>query len=100
MADTGLTPLDAAVTPKSPIFPNKLLILGGAIALGLGVGVLVALLAELFGRRVRGYEDLASAIDAPLLAIIAGPAKRRRRRLPRLAWPRPRLQGRRTLVRT
>ncbi len=74
-AETGITPLADAVTPKEPAFPNYLLIVPGSIALGFGVGVLVALLMELFGRRVRGVEDLSSAVDAPLLAVIAAPAR-------------------------
>jgi succinoglycan biosynthesis transport protein ExoP len=80
VADTGLTPLDAAVTPKSPKFPNKLLILPGSIALGLLMGVLVALIAEMLGRRVRGVEDLEAAIDAPVLAVITAPIDSKGRR--------------------
>jgi polysaccharide biosynthesis transport protein len=71
----GITPLGAAVTPKAPSFPNKPLILGGSLALGLGVGVLVALLCELFARRVRGAEDLESTTALPVLAVIAAPSK-------------------------
>ena len=86
IADTGLAPLGSAVTPQSPAFPNKLLIVPGSLALGLPMGVLVALLAELFNRRVRGIEDLRDLADAPLLAVVAGRAKtsriRQRRRQP------------------
>ena len=49
----------------------------GAFGFGLGFGVLVSLLIELFGRRVRGAEDVTAIIDAPLLAVIAGPRKPR-----------------------
>jgi polysaccharide biosynthesis transport protein len=92
-ADTGLVPLGPAVTPKDPTFPNMLLIIPGSLALGLGVGVLVALLAELFGRRVRGMEDLQFGIGAPLLGVISAPAKskpgiwRRASWLIRPKWP-------------
>ncbi|MHB8529301.1 MAG: hypothetical protein ACYC8V_07300, partial [Caulobacteraceae bacterium] len=72
-SDTGLTPLGSAVTPATPTFPNWLLIIPGALGLGIAVGVLVALLTELFGRKVRGPEDLQSTFDAPLLAVIAAP---------------------------
>jgi polysaccharide biosynthesis transport protein len=75
VADTGLTPLGNAATPRSPSFPNRMLIIPGAFVLGLGVGLLVALLMELFNRRVRGVEDLRSVGDTPLLAVIAGPRK-------------------------
>jgi hypothetical protein len=37
--------------------------------------VLVAILAEMIKRRVRGVEDLESTIDAPVLALITGPGK-------------------------
>jgi hypothetical protein len=87
IGDSGLTPLGAAVTPKAREFPNYLLIVPGSLVLGLGVGVLVALLMELFARRVRGVEDLRSAVDLPLLAVVAAPARAKRkgvlRRLPR-----------------
>lgn len=81
VADTGLTPLGSAVTPQRPVFPNKPLIVVGSIGLGAALGVLVALLMELFARRVRGLEDL-QAMDVPLLAVIGGPPAERRLRLP------------------
>jgi uncharacterized protein involved in exopolysaccharide biosynthesis len=74
-ADTGLHPLGAAVTPQSPKFPNTAMIYPGSVVLGGVLGVLVALLAEFLGRRVRGVADLQSAIDAPVLAVIGAPAK-------------------------
>jgi uncharacterized protein involved in exopolysaccharide biosynthesis len=72
IADPGIASLGDAVTPQKPSFPNKPLILGGAIGLGLALGILLSLLLELFGRRVRSVEDLQSAVDVPLLAIIEG----------------------------
>jgi uncharacterized protein involved in exopolysaccharide biosynthesis len=87
----NLTPLGTATVPPSPSFPNIPLIIAGAIVLGLGVGAGVALLAELFARRVRAAEDLEGAIDAPMLAVISGPARAPRslpRRLRRqVNWP-------------
>jgi uncharacterized protein involved in exopolysaccharide biosynthesis len=82
VADAGISTLAEAVMPQAPKFPNKPLILGGALGLGFGLGILLSILLELFGRRVRSVEDLQSAIDAPLLAIIEGPrAERTRARL-------------------
>lgn len=75
IGDTGLTVLGSAVTPQQPTFPNIPLIFGGAIVLGLGTGVFIGLLVELFARRVRGAEDL-KGLQAPVLAIVpkfAGP---------------------------
>lgn len=68
--DAGLTPLGPATASGRPVFPNKPLIVGGSLALGLAVGVLSALLAEMLARRVRSAEDLQAAIEAPVLAVI------------------------------
>jgi uncharacterized protein involved in exopolysaccharide biosynthesis len=94
LADSGVTPLGVAVTPKAPLFPNYLLIIPGSLVLGAAIGVLVALLMELFGRRVRGVEDLATGVDLPLLAVVAAApnprsshAFQRRWRPPSLPWP-------------
>ena len=67
---SSLTPLGVATTGTKPAFPNKPLIVGGGIVLGLAMGFLLALLAELLQRRVRGVEDLATSIEVPVLAII------------------------------
>lgn len=89
IADTGIAVLGEAVTPQSPSFPKKPLILGGALGLGFGLGILLSLLMELFGRRVRSVEDLQSSIDAPLLAIIdRPPGGPRRVRLPNISTKR------------
>ena len=77
VVDTGVTTLAEAVMPQAPSFPNKPLILGGSIGLGFALGILISLLLELFGRRVRTVDDLQAAIDAPLLAVINGPAQPR-----------------------
>lgn len=70
IADSGISSLGDAATPQSPKFPNKPLILGGALALGFGLGVLISLLLELFGRRVRSPEDVQQSLGVPLLAVI------------------------------
>jgi uncharacterized protein involved in exopolysaccharide biosynthesis len=70
VTDAGLTPLGNASVPQSPTFPNKLLILGGSFGLGLFLGVLMALLIEFLNRRIRGAEDLQSALDVPLLTVL------------------------------
>jgi uncharacterized protein involved in exopolysaccharide biosynthesis len=71
VAQTGITVLGAAATPQKPSFPNMPLIIFGSGVLGLAIGVLSALLAELLHRRVRGLEDLQSLANAPLLGAIA-----------------------------
>ena len=74
VVDTGLTILGPASTPKSPSFPNMMLILPGSVALGMAVGILVSLLVELLGRRVRGIEDAESVRDVHVIAVIPAPA--------------------------
>jgi succinoglycan biosynthesis transport protein ExoP len=97
VADTGITSLGDAITPQSPKWPNKPLVIGGAFGLGLALGLMLSILVELFGRRVRGPEDLASSLDVPMLAFVAtrstGQSRAGRGRLA-LNWP-----GRRRVAR-
>jgi uncharacterized protein involved in exopolysaccharide biosynthesis len=69
--DSGLTLLGSATTPTQPTFPNWPLLIFGSAALGLVMGVLVALLAELTARRVRGVEDMRFA-NVPVLGTMSG----------------------------
>ena len=70
VTDAGLTALGNATVPAAPTFPNKPLIFGGCLGLGLVLGSLIALLIELLNRRVRGPEDVIDALGVPLLAIL------------------------------
>jgi succinoglycan biosynthesis transport protein ExoP len=70
VVDAGLTPLGTAFVPQSPSFPNRPLIIGGSLGVGLIFGILVALLVELLDRRVRSAEDLTSALGLPVLAVL------------------------------
>jgi polysaccharide biosynthesis transport protein len=70
IVDAGLSALGSASAPQSPSFPNKPLILGGSFGLGLGFGILMALLIELLDRRVRGPKDLSAALNLPVLAVL------------------------------
>lgn len=93
VADTGITPLGAAITPAKPSFPNVPLIVAGSLGLGLAMGLLMALLVEFMGRRIRGPEDLQALEEAPLLAVVSAPASRvslgwgSKKMLGRLGWP-------------
>ena len=95
VTDANITPLGPPSTPKAPTFPNYMLIIPGAIVLGGGLGVMVALLMELLARRVRGADDLAGLKDIPVVGVIGAPRKqnRRRSRWPRLWQPRSRRGG-------
>jgi succinoglycan biosynthesis transport protein ExoP len=76
--DIGITPLGGAVTPQAPSFPNKILVLPGATAAGLAIGLITALLLEILGRRVRRPEDLQHIDGLPLIAVVAASNKIRR----------------------
>jgi len=71
IVDTGLTILGSAVAPTKPDFPKKPLIIFGALAFGGGLGLVLALLIEMLGRRVRSIDDLEDAIGAPVLAVVS-----------------------------
>lgn len=74
IVDAGLTALGAAYVPQTPSYPNKPLIIGGSLGLGLVFGILIALLTELLDRRVRSPEDLTAALGLPVLAVIRLPS--------------------------
>jgi uncharacterized protein involved in exopolysaccharide biosynthesis len=76
VADAGVTPLGAAVTPQTPIFPQKLLMIAVALFGGMAAGVVISLALELFGRRIRSSEDLRHAVPAPVLAVVSRPHTR------------------------
>lgn len=65
-----ITDLGPTTGSTRPSFPNRPLIIGSAIASGLGLGILLALLVELLNRRVRSEDDLAGAASAPVFATV------------------------------
>jgi len=78
--DAGVTVLSDAVAPESPSFPKIPLVVFGALALGVALGLLAALMTELLNRRLRTVRDLQDVVtDAPLLAVI-GPTVSGKRR--------------------
>lgn len=58
--ESGLTLLGSAVAPDTPVSPKIPLILLGALGGGIGLGLLLAIAAELTKRRVRSVEDLST----------------------------------------
>jgi succinoglycan biosynthesis transport protein ExoP len=83
IADSGLSSIGVVVTPNRPSFPNKTLIVGGALGLGAGLGLTLAVLVELLNRRVRGVEDLDFGRNLNCLATI-GAARPKRRSNPKM----------------
>jgi uncharacterized protein involved in exopolysaccharide biosynthesis len=70
VTNAGLTLLSDAAVPATPSFPDIPFVIAGSLALGLLNGGLLALLAELLNRKVRGMEDLLSILNLPVLATI------------------------------
>ena len=72
---SALEPLGNTNLPDDPVWPNKPVVIVGAVALGLALGILLALLVELLARRVRSEDDLEFATGAPVLAVVGGGRK-------------------------
>ncbi len=69
-SDPGITIMGDPVVSKTASYPNVGLVAMVSGVLGLGLGLVMALLIEFVARRVRGHEDLAHAAGAPVLAIV------------------------------
>ncbi len=77
--ESGLTLLGNAVAPQSPDFPKIPLITFGSLGFGFALGVLVSLLVELLGRRVRDVSDLALT-GVPVIGAMAQDADKKPKR--------------------
>jgi uncharacterized protein involved in exopolysaccharide biosynthesis len=80
---SNISVLDAATPPTSPSFPKPLFLIAGGLGLGLVLGLILALLAEAFDRRVRCTSDLEFAGSTHVLGTLpwaALPVQRKRRR--------------------
>jgi polysaccharide biosynthesis transport protein len=62
--------VDAAETPRRPVYPNIPMNLALGTALGLFLGSVVVFSLEGFDRTVNGAEDLEESLHAPLLVTI------------------------------
>lgn len=97
ISESGVIPLANAITPQEPVFPKKGLTIAAALFGGAGLGVAIGLMIELLGRRIRSADDLHSAIDAPILAVIRRVGEPRKltwwTRLLSPIMPRPRAAG-------
>ena len=63
--------VDAAALPSEPVAPEPLRNIGFAAILGLLIGLGAAVLRELLDTSVKGPEDIAHAVDAPVMGTIA-----------------------------
>ncbi|XLZ72526.1 chain length determinant protein EpsF [Massilia sp. SR12] len=81
--------LNPAVAPIEPSGPRVLLNTVLSLLLGSMLGIGIAMLSEMFDRRVRSESDLAEVAHIPVLATIDwNPPRQRRFGLPRLQAPR------------
>lgn len=65
-----ITVVNPATEPSTPIAPNKRLILGLAVLLGLAVGFAIAVFREALNNRVRSESDLKAITDVPVVGKI------------------------------
>ncbi|WP_165927135.1 Wzz/FepE/Etk N-terminal domain-containing protein [Sphingomonas sp. BK235] len=88
-----LTVVDPPAAPDKPVSPNRLLLIGGGIAGGLGLGIVLALGLEFLLRPIRGVDQL-KALGLETLTVVPtftpdlGPGQKRRRWLPALRFRR------------
>nr|WP_246617210.1 Wzz/FepE/Etk N-terminal domain-containing protein [Sphingomonas yunnanensis] len=92
-----LTVVDPPAAPDRPVSPNRLLLIGGGVAGGLGLGLVLALALEFLMRPIRGVDQL-KALGLETLTVVPtftpdiAPGQKRRRWLPGLPFRRkPRL---------
>jgi polysaccharide chain length determinant protein (PEP-CTERM system associated) len=62
--------LDPANIPQKRAKPDRWMILGIGLLVGLGIGAGITVLLEFFNRSFRKVEDIKSALDLPLLGVI------------------------------
>ncbi|HMC97418.1 MAG TPA: Wzz/FepE/Etk N-terminal domain-containing protein, partial [Flavobacteriales bacterium] len=71
---------DARMEGRKHVSPDKKIVLGGALLLGLLLPVLIILVKDFFNDRIADVDDLKRATGLPLLALI--PTSKRKRVLP------------------
>jgi capsular polysaccharide biosynthesis protein len=62
--------LNPARPPKDPFWPDLRFFLLMGVAVGGGLGIALVLLLEVFDQSFKSEEQLAAAIDLPILAVI------------------------------
>jgi chromosome segregation ATPase len=89
-AGENLEVLDAASLPEQPAEPNRLLIAGGGLGLGLALGVVLAGIKEMKDTSLKNLKDVRAYTNLPVLSSVPllenALLVRRKRRLFWLAW--------------
>lgn len=73
--DNEIQLMGDAIAPDGAEFPKVPLVLVGSFGFGTVLGIVLSLLIELLGRRIRGQEDLEYASGVPVFAEIGSRAK-------------------------
>ena len=71
--------LNEATQPVNPASPNIRLNAALALVVGVAIGLGLALLLELGDRRVRDVDDVAMAMQLPVLGVLKAPSRRNER---------------------
>ncbi|MDQ6699193.1 MAG: hypothetical protein M3Z36_03290, partial [Acidobacteriota bacterium] len=89
-AGENLEVLDPASLPQSPTAPNRWLIVGAGLGLGLALGVCLAAFREMKDTSLKNLKDLRAYTNLPVLSSIPllenALLVRRKRRLAYLSW--------------
>ncbi|MBK9168716.1 MAG: hypothetical protein IPM24_14775 [Bryobacterales bacterium] len=89
-AGENLEVLDTASLPTAPAKPNRWLIVGAGLAIGLAVGISLAGFREVKDTTMKGLKDVRAYTDLPVLSSVPllenALLVRRKRRLTWLAW--------------
>jgi polysaccharide biosynthesis transport protein len=75
-SQTNVAVLSAAAVPLQPYRPNIPLNLALAVVVGFGLGCALVAMLEKLNPRVRCAEDLAAAVQLPLLAVLSNDGRR------------------------
>lgn len=67
---SNISVLDKATPPVDPAFPKPIIVAAASIILGLFLGLVLALFAEVFDRRIRSAADLEFVTGSPVLVAL------------------------------
>jgi succinoglycan biosynthesis transport protein ExoP len=65
------TILDPAHLPEQPYWPNRPLLVGGGLLIGLALGLTLAFASEFFDSTIKDQDDLEALLPYPVLATVS-----------------------------
>ena len=66
----GVEVIDKAITPKSPIKPNKMMNVAVAAVLGMMIGLFIVFLIEYLDNKIKTPQDIEKHLGLPVLGVI------------------------------